>query len=87
MQKNAVKKLKLLIHDTRADIITIQETKLTPKANTPKVHNFTTGRADRLQKVCGGLIPLIRDNITFTTTGIPSPINTQHRTSNGQGTH
>ena len=45
--KNKLEELKLLIHDTHADIITIQETKLTPKANTPKVHNFTTVRADR----------------------------------------
>ena len=46
----------------KADIITIQETKLTPKVKTPKVHNFT----------------LIRDNITFTTTDIPSTINTHN---------
>ena len=58
----------MLIHDTHADIITIQETKLTPKGNTPKVHNFTTVRANRLYKAGGGLITLIRDNITFTTT-------------------
>ena len=44
--KNKLEGLKLLIHDTHADIITIQETQLTPKANTLKVHNFTTVRAD-----------------------------------------
>ena len=32
-------------------------------------------RADRLHKAGGGLITLIRDNITFTTTDIPSTIN------------
>ena len=53
--------------------ITIQETKLTPKAHTLKVHNFTT---DRLHKTGGGLITLIRDNMTFTTTDIHSTINT-----------
>ena len=74
--KNKLEELKLLIHDTHADIITIQETKLTPKANTPKIHNFTTVRADRLHKVEGGPITLIRDNITFITTDIPSTINT-----------
>ena len=31
-----LEEFKLLIHDTLADIITIQETKLTPKAKTPK---------------------------------------------------
>ena len=70
--KNKLEELKRLIHDTHADIITIQETLFTPKANTPKVHNFTTVRAD---KAGGGLITLIRDNITFTTTDIPSTIN------------
>ena len=66
--KNKPEELKLLIHDTHAYIITIQEPKLIPKANTPKVHNFTTVRADRLYKAGGGLITLIRDNITFTRT-------------------
>ena len=73
-----LEKLKLLIHNTHTNIITIQETKLTPKANTPKVHNFTTMRADRLHKAEVGLITLIRDNITFTTTDIPSTINTHN---------
>ena len=69
--KNKLEELKLLIHDTHAYIITIQETKFTPKAKTPKLHNFTTVRADRLHKAGGGLIALIRDNITLTTTDIP----------------
>ena len=60
----------LLIHDRHADITTIQETKLTPEANTPKVHNLTTVRADRLHNAGGGLITLIGDSITFTTTDI-----------------
>ena len=63
---------------THADIITIQENKLTPKANTPKVHNLLTERAERLHKAGGGLITLIRDNITFTTTDKPSTINTHN---------
>ena len=85
--KTKLEELKLLIHDTHADIIIIQETKLTPKANTPKVHNFTTVRADRLHEAGGGLITLIRDNITFTITAIPYHQYTHHRNSNGQGTH
>ena len=76
--KNKLEELKLLIHDTHADIITIHETKLTPKANTPKLHYFTTVCVDRLHKAGGGLITLIRDNITFTTTDIPSTINTHN---------
>ena len=35
-------------------------------------------RADRLYKAGGGLITLIRDTITFTTTYIPSTINTHN---------
>ena len=66
----------MLIQNTHADIITIQETKFTPKAETPKVHNFTTGRTDRLYTTAGGLITLIRDNITSSITDIPSTINT-----------
>ena len=57
--RNKLEELKLLIHDTHADIITIQETKLTPKAKTPKIHNFTSVRTDRLHKAGGGLITLI----------------------------
>ena len=48
--QNKLEELKLLIHDTHADIITIQETRLTHKANTQKVHKLTTGRTDRLHK-------------------------------------
>ena len=86
--KNKLEELKLLIHNTHADIITIQETKPTLKAKTPKKHNLTAVRTDRLPKAGGGLITLIRDSITITTTDIPSTINTHNtRTSNGYGTH
>ena len=70
--KNKLDELKWFIHDTHAAIITIQETKLTKK------HNFTTVHTDRLRKAGGGLITLIRDNITFTITDIPSTINTHN---------
>ena len=76
--KNKLEELKLLIHDTQTDIITIQEPKPTPKAKTPKIHNFTAVRTDRLHKAGGGLITLIRDNITLTTTDIRSTINTHN---------
>ena len=76
--RKKLEELKLLIHDTHADIITIQETKLNPKAKTPKIHNFTAVRTHRLHKAGGGLITLIRNNITFTTTDIPSTINTHN---------
>ena len=53
--KNKLEELKLRIHDTYADIISIQKTKLTPKAKTPKIHNFTAVRTDRLHKAGGEL--------------------------------
>ena len=49
-----------------------------PLKHTHKVHNFTTVRADMLHKAGVGLITLHRDNITFTTTDIPSTINTHN---------
>ena len=76
--KNKLEELKLLIHDTHEDIITFQETKLTPKVNTLKVHNYTTVRTDKLHKEGCGLITFISDNITFTTKDIPSTINTHN---------
>ena len=75
---NKLEELKTLIKNTHADIITIQETKLTSKSNTPKVPTYTTVRADRPHNSGGGLITLIRDNITFTPTDIPSTINTHN---------
>ena len=75
---NKLEELKTLIKNTHADIITIQETKLTSKSNTPKVPTYTTVQADRPHKSGGGLITLIRDNITFTPTDIPSTINTHN---------
>ena len=73
--RNKLEELKMLIHNTHADIIAIQETKLIPKA---KIHNFIAVRTDRLHKAGGGLITLIRNNITFTTTDIPLTINTHN---------
>ena len=75
---NKLEELKTLIKNTHEDIITIQETKLTSKSNTPKVPTYTIVQADRPHKSGGGLITLIRDNITFTLTNIPSTINTHN---------
>ena len=87
--KNKLEELKLLIHDTRADIIAIQETKLTSKANTPNVHNFTTVRADRLHNAGGGRAHYTNDRQQYIHYNRHTFNHqyTQHRTSNGQGTH
>ena len=55
------------IHNTHADVITIQETMLTPKAKTPKVHNLTTVRTDRLHKAGCGLTTVIRETLDSLT--------------------
>ena len=73
--KNKFEELKLLIHDTHADIITILETKLIPKAKTPNVHNFTTVSTDRLHNAGVGSSHSL-ETLTVTTTDIPSTINT-----------
>ena len=65
--KSKLEELKLLIHTTHAYIITIHETKLTPKAKLPK---YITSPLCAPKVSGGGLITLIRDNITFTTTYI-----------------
>ena len=59
-----MKKKSNCLFTTHADIITIQETKLTPKAKTQEVHNFTTVRTDK-HRAKGGLI-------TLSTTDMPS---------------
>jgi len=52
---------------TNADIITIQESKLTDKSKTPTIPNFTTVREDRKSpNAGGGLITFIKSTITFT---------------------
>ena len=61
----------MLFHNAHVDVVT-------PISNTPRVHNFTTMCADRLHTSGGGLITLIRDNITCTTTDTPSTINTHN---------
>ena len=64
-----------LVHSTQPDIITIQETKLTQKAKTPK---YTTIHTDREHKQGGWLITLIKDDITFTNINIHNAINTHN---------
>ena len=66
--------LKLIIQKHKADIIAIQETKLTPKARTPSIENFTAVRLDRTHKTGGGIITYIRNNIPFSTINLPNSI-------------
>ena len=61
--RNKLEELKLLIHDTHADIITIQETKLTPKTKTFKTHNFTAVRTDRLHNAHEQIVNIFYDDV------------------------
>ena len=77
--RNKLEELKRFIHNTHADVLTIQEAKLTPEAKASKVYKFTTVRTDRSHKSVGGLITLVRCNITFTTQTYHRPlIHTSH---------
>ena len=48
------------------DIITLQETKLSKPNKTPNFPGYTTIRTDRTDKAGGGLLTLVKNNITFT---------------------
>ena len=51
-----------------------------PNSSLKHTHpKYITVRADGMHKAGGGLITLIRGNITFTTTDIPSTINTHNK--------
>ena len=52
--RNKIEELKNLVHNTQPDITTIQETKLTQKAKTPKIPQYTTICTDREHKQGGG---------------------------------
>ena len=65
------------IHHTRISV-TLAPSHFSEYTHPTQTHNFTTVRADRLHNARGGLITSIRDNIIFTTTDIPSTINTDN---------
>ena len=75
---NKIKELELIISETKADIITIQETKLTSNSKSPKIPNYTEIRKDRLYNKGGGLLTYIKNNITFTNNEIPENINQKY---------
>ena len=52
-------------HTTQADIITVQETKLTKTSKTPIISNYTPIHTDRVRKL-GGLPTYIKHNMIRT---------------------
>ena len=60
----ATDEIQLLIKNTQADVIRIQETKLNQSHKTPKISQFTPIRTDYTHKR-GGLLTYIKNNISF----------------------
>ena len=73
--RNKIQELQQLINETKADIITIQETKLNSSSKSPNIPGFTEIRKDRTHNKGGGLITYVKNNITFTNNDIPPIIN------------
>ena len=67
MQKASATKriIQLLIKNSQAEIITIQETKLNQSHKTPNIPHFTPIRTDYTHKQGGGLLSYIKYNIRF----------------------
>ena len=63
--RNKTDEIQLLIKNTPADIITIQETKLNQSYKTPNISHFTLIRTDRTPKQGGNLLTYIKNNISF----------------------
>ena len=71
-----IEELKNLVHSTQLDIITIQGTKLTQKAKTPKIHHHTYAQTGSKNKEGDHHTDQGRHNL-----------HTQHRTTTDQNTH
>jgi hypothetical protein len=65
--------------DLNADIITIQESKLTKQSKTPHIQEYTTLRKDHNLDKGGGLLTFVKNKITFTELKLPRN-RTQHIT-------
>ena len=68
---NKTQEINQFIQTNHPDIVTLQETKLTKSNKTPNFPGYATIRTDRQNKAGGGLITLVRNNITFTENKIP----------------
>ena len=64
--QNKIAELTQLTHESSPDIITIQESKLSTASNKINIPGYITIRKDRQNKVGGGLITYIREEIPFT---------------------
>ena len=71
MQYNAdglstkVPELKIRLREEDIDICMIQETKLRPDNNTPRIEGYVSFRSDRKSQGGGGLLTYIKDSLVF----------------------
>ena len=69
--RSKVEELKIFLREKKVDIFVLQETKLIPKDETPKIHGYTLIRQDRPQlkgkekNRGGGVLTGIKDDIPF----------------------
>ena len=75
---NKLHELQQLSKDTNADIITVQETKLTNTSKSPILPGYTAIRKDRTYNKGGGLLTYVKNDITFSNNDIPPHINPQN---------
>ena len=76
--KSKITELQQLIQQEQADIITIQESKLSDKTTTPKITNYTAIRTDRQNNKGGGLITYIHSSLTFTENILPTHLDSNY---------
>ena len=62
---NKTDKIQLLIYDTQADVIIIQQTKLNQFHKTLNIPHFTSIRTDCTYKQGGGFLTYIKNNISL----------------------
>jgi endonuclease/exonuclease/phosphatase (EEP) superfamily protein YafD len=70
--RNKIKELKILADESKADIITIQETKLIETNRTPQLEGYATVRQDRKIDKGGGIITFISAELEYTNLAIPT---------------
>ena len=70
--RNEMQELKILADESKTDIITIQESKLTETNRTPQLEGYSTVRQDRKADKGGGLITFISLELEYTNLAIPT---------------
>ena len=84
---NKTYKIQLLIKNTRADIIIMQETKLNQSYKTPNIYHFKPIRTDHTHKQGGGLLTYIKNNISFLQLNTSNPFLLKYKSSKSTSLH